>query len=49
MLEIPALSAAKTIWDLQTIGELEDLLIATGTHCLGCTAGAGSSCSGALQ
>ena len=28
--------------------ELDDGEIATGSHCFGCTAGAGSSCGGAL-
>jgi hypothetical protein len=27
---------------------LADARIATGSHCFGCTAGAGSSCGGAL-
>ncbi|MDF1811871.1 MAG: arsenosugar biosynthesis radical SAM protein ArsS [Verrucomicrobiales bacterium] len=36
------------LWDVtpQTIGEYE---IITANHCLGCTAGAGSSCTGALE
>ena len=29
--------------------ELPSLPIATGTHCLGCVAGAGSSCAGSLS
>ena len=29
--------------------DLDDLEIQTGNHCFGCTAGAGSSCQGALQ
>jgi radical SAM/Cys-rich protein len=36
------------LWDL-TPEYLEARSIATGTHCLACTAGAGSSCTGALQ
>ena len=41
--------APKTLWDLERFGTTETHAIATGTHCLGCTAGAGSSCGGALQ
>ncbi len=39
---------AKTIWDVENFSEFADKRIATGAHCLGCTAGAGSSCGGAL-
>jgi radical SAM/Cys-rich protein len=35
------------LWDLDP-GDLEENVIATGAHCFGCTAGAGSSCTGAL-
>ena len=38
-----------TVWDLESFGHMEGQPIATGTHCFGCTAGAGSSCGGALQ
>jgi len=38
-----------TVWDLETFSHMEGQLIATGMHCFGCTAGAGSSCGGALQ
>lgn len=37
----------KFLWDT-TAAELGDRVIATGDHCYGCTAGAGSSCTGAL-
>ncbi|MEM7624318.1 MAG: arsenosugar biosynthesis radical SAM (seleno)protein ArsS [Planctomycetota bacterium] len=37
----------KFLWDT-TAQELGDRVIATGDHCYGCTAGAGSSCTGAL-
>ena len=37
-----------TIWDFDDVGRLAEAPIATGAHCFGCTAGAGSSCSGAL-
>ena len=49
MLEIPiSASAASTIWDIDDIGTLAGARIATGSHCFGCTAGAGSSCGGAI-
>jgi len=35
------------LWDL-TPGEIEHRTILTGDHCFGCTAGAGSSCGGAI-
>ena len=40
--------APRTIFDLESLGELEGDAISTGAHCFGCTAGAGSSCGGAL-
>lgn len=52
MLELPLPSGAataRTIWDIQHLDELARLEIATGSHCFGCTAGAGSSCGGALS
>ncbi len=36
------------IWDLDDLSILDERPIATAGHCFGCTAGAGSSCSGAL-
>jgi radical SAM/Cys-rich protein len=50
MLDIP-IGAAKirTIWDVDRVDALAGAKIATGPHCFGCTAGAGSSCSGALS
>ena len=56
MLEIPLSAGGQakpedkplTIWDLDDAGRLAEAPIATGAHCFGCTAGAGSSCSGAL-
>ena len=52
MIEIPlgASTAGRplTLWDLADIGTLVDARIAIGSHCYGCTAGAGSSCGGAL-
>jgi radical SAM/Cys-rich protein len=49
MLEMPAGARARTIWDLDTLDELTGSRIATARHCFGCTAGAGSSCKGALR
>jgi len=37
-----------TIWDVDDLAVLEGREIATAQHCFGCTAGAGSSCGGAL-
>jgi radical SAM/Cys-rich protein len=49
MLEIPlGASSQSTIWDIEDVGELAGARIATGSHCFGCTAGAGSSCGGAI-
>ena len=51
MLAMPIMRAAGralTIFDLDDISGLAGMLIATGSHCFGCTAGSGSSCSGAL-
>lgn len=48
MLEIPlAADAGKTIFDLD-LESLPESPIASGHHCFGCTAGSGSSCTGAL-
>ena len=38
----------RTIWDVDSFEELSGRAVATDGHCFGCTAGAGSSCSGAL-
>jgi radical SAM/Cys-rich protein len=40
---------APTIWDFSSFSDLAGNRIATGSHCFGCTAGAGSSCGGSLQ
>ena len=48
MLRLPLGNGAPTyLWDLR-LAELPGRQIATGSHCFGCTAGAGSSCGGAL-
>lgn len=51
MLAMPLRDAdgeALTIFDLDDVGQLRGGRVATGAHCFGCTAGAGSSCSGSL-
>jgi radical SAM/Cys-rich protein len=55
MLELPITSqdasAARplSIWDVKCLDELTGWEVRTASHCFGCTAGAGSSCGGALQ
>jgi radical SAM/Cys-rich protein len=53
MLELPLGAGCgggpRTAWDLSSLDGLTGHPIATGRHCFGCTAGAGSSCGGALQ
>ena len=41
-------AAPRYLWDLAP-AQLEEGPIATGIHCLACTAGGGSSCTGAIQ
>jgi radical SAM/Cys-rich protein len=48
MLEVPV-PARRTIWEIESFDELSKQLIATGSHCFGCTAGTGSSCGGQLS
>jgi radical SAM/Cys-rich protein len=49
MLELPlGAGHVRTVWDIDDLTTLGDAPIATGSHCFGCTAGAGSSCGGAL-
>ena len=49
MLDLPiGARGVRTIWDLDDVRRLGEERIATGAHCFGCTAGAGSSCGGAL-
>jgi len=48
MLELPLGAEARTIWDVDRLDALAGAPIATAPHCFGCTAGAGSSCGGAL-
>jgi len=49
MLEMPLGGRRRTIWDIEDLGALAGDPIATAPHCHGCTAGAGSSCGGALR
>jgi radical SAM/Cys-rich protein len=49
MLELPIGAAgARDIWALDDVRSMIDQPVVTGSHCFGCTAGAGSSCGGAL-
>ncbi|HKA16022.1 MAG TPA: arsenosugar biosynthesis radical SAM (seleno)protein ArsS [Myxococcota bacterium] len=49
MLELPlGAHGPHTIWEIDDLAELAGARIATDAHCFGCTAGAGSSCGGAL-
>ena len=49
MLALTSTGTPRTIWDIDSFDSVSGNPIATDTHCLGCTAGAGSSCGGALQ
>jgi radical SAM/Cys-rich protein len=48
MLALDVPGPARTIFELDDLGALDGDEIASGTHCFGCTAGAGSSCSGSI-
>lgn len=48
MLNIPLRNNVNTIWNIEKLNELERNPITFENHCFGCTAGEGSSCSGAL-
>lgn len=48
MLEIPAGGRRITLWDIESFDDLSSSEIVFGNHCYGCTAGSGSSCSGAV-
>jgi radical SAM/Cys-rich protein len=48
MLDLEA-PGAKSIWKIESFAELANSPIAAGSHCFGCTAGAGSSCGGSLR
>ena len=49
MLDLPLAAGPKSIWELSSVSALTGARIVTAEHCFGCTAGAGSSCGGALQ
>ena len=48
MLNLSVPNYATNIWNLANFEAVTNGPIATGDHCLGCTAGSGSSCGGAL-
>ena len=47
-IDLPAGRVRRTIFEIDALDALEGEAIATAVHCFGCTAGAGSSCGGAL-
>ena len=47
MLELTIANDYKSIFDIKSFEEVTNKIV-TGDHCYGCTAGAGSSCGGAL-
>jgi len=47
-LALPLGGAPASLFELDDVGALAGRPIATAAHCFGCTAGAGSSCGGAL-
>ncbi len=49
MLELPLPGSKRTIWDIDGFDHFNQGPIAFGEHCFGCTAGAGSSCTGTLN
>lgn len=48
MADLPLGAGAQSIFELDDLSELEGARVTTASHCLGCTAGQGSSCGGAL-
>jgi radical SAM/Cys-rich protein len=49
MLEMPIGGASQqTIWNIDSLDDFVNKRIAVADHCYGCTAGAGSSCGGAV-
>lgn len=47
-LELPLAGRRRTLWDVEALEDISAGPIAFAEHCYGCTAGAGSSCGGAL-
>ncbi len=48
MAAMPLGGGARTVFELDSLAELENDPILTAAHCFGCSAGAGSSCGGAI-
>jgi len=48
MADLPLGAGAPSIFELDDLSELEGARVTTANHCMGCTAGQGSGCSGAL-
>ena len=48
MLEISLPQGKRSVWDVESLDDFSQGPIALADHCYGCTAGAGSSCGGAL-
>ncbi|HEY8154738.1 MAG TPA: arsenosugar biosynthesis radical SAM (seleno)protein ArsS [Myxococcota bacterium] len=48
MLELPLGGRRRSVWDVEGLAAIAGEDVATGPHCHACTAGAGSSCGGAL-
>ncbi|MDD2944011.1 MAG: arsenosugar biosynthesis radical SAM protein ArsS [bacterium] len=48
MLELQDGAASKSIWEIDSLDQCVNRRIAVADHCYGCTAGAGSSCNGAV-
>lgn len=47
-LELPLAGRRRSLWDIESLTDIERGPIAFADHCYGCTAGAGSSCGGSL-
>ncbi len=47
-LELPLGGKRRSLWDIDALTDIQHERITFGSHCYGCTAGAGSSCGGAL-
>jgi radical SAM/Cys-rich protein len=48
MLDMPLGAGPRTVWEIETVDDVAGGRVAVRDHCFGCTAGAGSSCGGAL-
>ncbi len=48
-LDLGTTGLARSIFDFDDVGALTGQRVTTAAHCFGCTAGAGSSCGGALD